>query len=132
MCDPPMHNNNSADGFIVLQMWLCRGNGAQVHNSERDPETRPTTCETPLHFSGTRFWGMFGGVAKSVNVSCITFRQSKWFSTTSTQKSFMPSSKSLSIYCTSGKTAGFGHCEELLNVIFAKPILCLAPIIRGF
>lgn len=30
----------------VLQMWLCRGNGAQVHNSERDQETRATTGGT--------------------------------------------------------------------------------------
>lgn len=32
-------------------MWLCRGNGAQVHNSERDPETRTAagqTCDFPL------------------------------------------------------------------------------------
>lgn len=31
-----------------IQMWLCRGNGAQVHNSERDPETRTAACETQL------------------------------------------------------------------------------------
>lgn len=34
---------------------------------------------------------------------CLPFRPPKWFSTTSTQKSFMSSSKSLSIYCTSGE-----------------------------
>lgn len=29
-------------------MWLCRGNGAQVHHSERDPETRTAACETQV------------------------------------------------------------------------------------
>lgn len=41
------------------------------------------------------------------------FRQPKWFSTTSTQKSSMSSSKSLSIYCTSGELPPFdliGSC----------------------
>lgn len=29
-------------------MWFCRGNGAQVHHSERDPETRTAACEMQL------------------------------------------------------------------------------------
>lgn len=37
--------------FCFLQMWLCGGNGAQVHNSERDPETGTATGETPLCFA---------------------------------------------------------------------------------
>lgn len=42
---------SSADSFLFLQMWLCRGNGAQVHNSERDPETGTATGEMPLCFA---------------------------------------------------------------------------------
>lgn len=40
-------------------MRLCRGNGAQVHNSERDPETRTAACETQL--GATAFYiSLFG------------------------------------------------------------------------
>lgn len=46
-----MSCSSSADSFISLQMRLCRGNGTQVHNSERDPETRTATSETPLCFT---------------------------------------------------------------------------------
>lgn len=42
---------SSPDSFLVLQMRLCRGNGAQVHNSERDPETGTATGETSLCFA---------------------------------------------------------------------------------
>lgn len=90
-------------------MWLCRGNGAQVHHSERDPETRTAACETggqSLLFVLVSFCWMFHGV-----FPC--FRQPKWSSTISTQKSSMLSSKSLSIYCTSGEFPNRLKCTEL-------------------
>lgn len=42
---------------LVFQMWLCRGNGAKVYHSERDPENGPeagrgpppTTCALTGH-----------------------------------------------------------------------------------
>lgn len=80
-------------------MRLCRGNGAQVHNSERDPETGTTAGNSHDLLLLISVWVSNMCVLMLCAVSC---RPPKWSSTTSTQKSFMPSSKSLSTYCTSG------------------------------
>lgn len=37
-----------ADSCLFSQMWLCRGNGAQVHNSERDPQTGTAAGESAV------------------------------------------------------------------------------------
>ncbi len=57
--------------------------------------------------------------AKYVNVVLfpLILRPSKWFSTTSTQKSFTSSSKSLSTCCTSGEAAACViHCKKTNSV----------------
>lgn len=113
-----MHKYSSADGFLSCRCGFAGETGPRfiIPSEIRKPGQQHVRhhCTFLRVIFLMNVWGLQNMFMW--HMSCITFRQSKWFSTTSTQKSFMPSSKSLSIYCTSGKTAALGHCEQTYTV----------------